>query len=134
MKVADSVGYIAGAFDMFGVNDLRHLQRARRACDFLFVGVLGDDVVVDLTGKDAVIPFSERLEIVRSMRLVDAAVGQFTTSAEPAWQQLRFHRLFSWIDDSHDDDIDWESLGVERLGAPGGGAHVLTPNHWGNPS
>ncbi len=45
-------------------------------CDRLVVGVTVDELVA-YKGKHATIPFEERIEIIRSIRYVDAAVPQY---------------------------------------------------------
>uniref|UniRef100_UPI00248D7E93 hypothetical protein n=1 Tax=Gemella morbillorum TaxID=29391 RepID=UPI00248D7E93 len=45
-------------------------------CDKLVVGVTVDELV-KYKGKQAMIPFDERIEIVRSCKYVDAAVPQY---------------------------------------------------------
>ena len=44
-------------------------------CDKLIVGVTVDDLVL-YKGKKAVIPFEDRIEIVRNIKFVDAAIPQ----------------------------------------------------------
>lgn len=44
-------------------------------CDKLIVGVTTDDLVI-YKGKHSMIPFEDRLEIVRSIKYVDAVVPQ----------------------------------------------------------
>ena len=61
---------------MFHIGHLNLLKNAKSMCDKLVVGVTVDDLVM-YKGKKAVIPFEERIEIVRSCRYVDAAVPQY---------------------------------------------------------
>ncbi len=70
-----TIGYTAGVFDLFHVGHLNLLKNAKGMCDKLVVGVTTDDLV-SYKGKRAMIPFEDRLEIVRSIRFVDAAVPQ----------------------------------------------------------
>ena len=70
------IGYTAGVYDMFHIGHLNLLKNAKSMCDKLVVGVTVDDLVM-YKGKKAVIPFEERIEIVRSCRYVDAAVPQY---------------------------------------------------------
>ena len=69
------IGYTAGVFDLFHVGHLNLLKNAKGMCDKLIVGVTTDDLVT-YKGKHALIPFQDRLEIVRSIRFVDAVVPQ----------------------------------------------------------
>ncbi|WP_304206854.1 adenylyltransferase/cytidyltransferase family protein [Phocaeicola plebeius] len=70
------VGYTAGVYDLFHVGHLNLLKNAKGLCDKLIVGVTVDELVL-YKGKRAMIPFSDRIEIVRSIKFVDAAVPQY---------------------------------------------------------
>lgn len=70
------IGYTAGVYDLFHVGHLNLLKNARGMCDKLVVGVTVDELVA-YKGKSAVIPFEERIEIIRSIKYVDAAIPQY---------------------------------------------------------
>ena len=69
------IGYTAGVYDLFYIGHLNLLKNAKGMCDKLVVGVTTDDLV-QYKGKKAMIPFEDRLEIVRSIKYVDAVVPQ----------------------------------------------------------
>lgn len=69
------IGYTAGVYDLFHIGHLNLLKNAKAMCDKLVVGVTTDDLV-SYKGKKAMIPFEDRIEIVRSIKYVDAAVPQ----------------------------------------------------------
>ncbi len=69
------IGYTAGVFDLFHIGHLNLLKNAKGMCDKLIVGVTVDDLVT-YKGKHALIPFEDRLEIVRAIKYVDAVVPQ----------------------------------------------------------
>ena len=69
------IGYTSGVFDLFHIGHLNLLKNAKGVCDKLIVGVTTDELVA-YKNKKAVIPFAERLEIVRSIKYVDAVVPQ----------------------------------------------------------
>jgi cytidyltransferase-like protein len=89
------VGYTAGTFDMFHIGHLNFLRRARSSCDRLIVGVSTDELVMQHKGKIPVLPFEERLEIVRAVRYVDEVVLQESMDKLLAWERVRFDRLSS---------------------------------------
>lgn len=69
------IGYTAGVYDLFHIGHLNLLKNAKGMCDKLIVGVTVDELVA-YKGKKALIPFEDRIEIVRSIKYVDAAVPQ----------------------------------------------------------
>ena len=76
------VGYTTGVFDLFHVGHVNLLRNARSMCDRLIVGVTVDELVL-YKNKRAVIPFEERIEIVRASRHV--AQQQVGRRVEEAW-------------------------------------------------
>ena len=70
------VGYTAGVFDLFHIGHLNLLKNAKGMCDKLVVGVTTDELV-SYKGKQALIPFADRIEIVRAIQYVDAAIPQY---------------------------------------------------------
>ena len=92
------LGYAPGAYDMFHIGHLNILRRASQECDRLVAGVVSDDVVCKAKGKLPIVPFEERLEIVRSIRYVDEAVPDLHTDKFEAWRHLRFDVLFKGDD------------------------------------
>lgn len=69
------IGYTAGVYDLFHIGHLNLLKNAKGMCDKLIVGITTDNLVV-YKGKQSMIPFEDRLEIVRSIKYVDAVVPQ----------------------------------------------------------
>lgn len=70
-----TIGYTAGVFDLFHIGHLNLLKNAKGMCDKLIVGVTTDELV-SYKGTNAVIPFCDRVDIVRSIKYVDAVVPQ----------------------------------------------------------
>ena len=69
------IGYTTGVFDLFHIGHLNLLKNAKGMCDKLIVGVTSDELA-NHRGKHPVIPFADRIEIVRSINCVDAVVAQ----------------------------------------------------------
>lgn len=68
-------GYVLSVFDMVDVGDVDVVQQAAASVDRLEAWVLSDDAVLGVTGRRPVVPATERLEIVGSIREVaDAAI------------------------------------------------------------
>ena len=87
------IGYTTGVFDLFHVGHLNMLKNAKAMCDKLIVGVTVDELV-SYKHKKAVIPFEERLEIVRSIEYVDVAIPQTSMNKFVAWEKLKFDVMF----------------------------------------
>ena len=87
------IGYTAGVFDLFHIGHLNLLRNAKGMCDKLIVGVTTDNLAT-YKGKYPVIPFSDRLEIVRSIRYVDAVVAQETMDKLSMCQKLKANIMF----------------------------------------
>ncbi len=87
------VGYTSGVFDLFHIGHLILLKNAKALCDKLIVGVTVDELV-GYKNKKAVIPFEERLEIVRSIKYVDAAIPQANMNKFDMWEKIKFDIMF----------------------------------------
>lgn len=87
------IGYTTGVFDLFHIGHLNLLKNAKGLCDKLIVGVTIDELV-SYKGKKAMIPFEDRIEIVRSIKYVDAAIPQHDMDKLSACKKLNAHILF----------------------------------------
>ncbi len=87
------IGYTTGVYDLFHIGHLNMLKNAKGMCDKLIVGVTVDELV-NYKGKQAVIPFKERIEIVRACRYVDVAVPQYDMEKLSACKKLGATVLF----------------------------------------
>ena len=86
-------GYTTGVFDLFHIGHLNLLKKAKDHCDYLIVGVTTDELV-SYKFKQSVIPFSERIEIVKSIKFVDEALPQQSMDKIDAWKKLKFDKMF----------------------------------------
>ena len=104
------IGYTAGVFDLFHIGHLNLLKNAKGMCDRLIVGVTVDDLVL-YKNKKAVIPFNERIEIVRSIKYVDAAIPQENMDKVAMCKKLNADILF--VGDDWYKTPKWEMLQKE---------------------
>lgn len=84
------IGYTTGVFDLFHIGHLNILRRAKQECDHLIVGVTTDELSLSQKNKKPVIQFSERIDIVQSIRYVDEVVPQVDMDKLEAWRRLNF--------------------------------------------
>ena len=87
------IGYTTGVYDLFHVGHLNLMKNAKGMCDKLIVGVTIDELV-SYKGKKALIPFEDRIEIVRSCKYVDTAVPQYDMDKLTACKKLGAQILF----------------------------------------
>ncbi|MDB1087811.1 adenylyltransferase/cytidyltransferase family protein [Streptomyces sp. ACA25] len=118
-----TVGYAPGVYDLFHIGHLNILRHAKSRCDYLVAGVVSDEMAVLAKGKPPVVPLVERLEIVRSIRFVDAAFVETVPDKLETWQQVRFDRLFKgddWRGTPKGDKLerDFATVGVEIVYFP----------------
>lgn len=91
-------GYTTGIFDLFHIGHLHILEQSKSMCDRLIVGVTTDELAFNLKGKNPIIPFHERLEIVKSIKYVDFAVPESVNNKISAWEKYKFDIIFKGDD------------------------------------
>jgi glycerol-3-phosphate cytidylyltransferase len=101
------IGYTSGVYDLFHIGHLNMLRNAKSLCDKLIVGVTTDELVA-YKNKSAIIPFSERMEIVRSIKYVDAVVAQENMDKFELWEKLKYDVMF--VGDDWFKTEKWEKL------------------------
>jgi glycerol-3-phosphate cytidylyltransferase len=101
------IGYTSGVYDLFHVGHLNLLRNAKGMCDKLIVGVSTDELV-EYKNKKAVIPHTERMEIVRALRYVDSVIAQENLNKFEMWEKLKFDVLF--VGDDWYKSEKWEQI------------------------
>ena len=110
MDIKMIIGYTTGVYDLFHIGHLNLLKNAKGLCDKLIVGVTVDELVA-YKQKKAVIPFEERIEIVRNIKCVDVAIPQNTIDKFEAWKKLHYDVLF--VGDDWYATSSWEKMEEE---------------------
>ena len=116
------IGYTSGVYDLFHIGHLNLLKNAKSLCDKLVVGVTSDELV-SYKNKKSVIPHSERIEIVRNIKCVDAVVPQNNMDKFKMWERLKFDIMFvgdDWFETDKWRDLDeqFKKVGVKIIYFP----------------
>ena len=101
------LGYACGVFDIVHGGHINLLRNAKALCDKLIVGVSTDELVISYKNKKPIIQFSERIEIVRSIKYVDCAVSQYDLDKIEAYDKLKYNILF--VGDDHFREKVWNT-------------------------
>ena len=122
MKKKPIIGFTSGVFDLFHIGHLNMIRNAKSLCDKLIVGVTTDELV-SYKGKEAIIPFLERMEIVRSISYVDAVIAQADMDKMKLYKKLKFDVMFvgdDWYDSEkwNQFDEDFKKVGVKIVYFP----------------
>jgi glycerol-3-phosphate cytidylyltransferase len=87
-------GYTDGVYDLFHVGHLNMIQTAKKYCEYLIVGVHGDDVVEDYKRRRPIINETDRKRIIESVKGVDRAeINRFRDKLR-LWELYRFDVIF----------------------------------------
>lgn len=89
-----SIGFTAGAFDMFHVGHLNLIKNAKERCDYLIVGVNTDELIEAYKQKKPVVPLKERIQIIEAIKYADEVLPVNTLDKEKIWQQIKFDAVF----------------------------------------
>ena len=101
------IGYTTGVFDLFHIGHVEILRKSKLMCDKLIVGVTTDELV-SYKNKKAVIPFHERIEIVRNIKCVDVVVPQTNMDKITQWKKLKYDIMF--VGDDWYDTEKWQEF------------------------
>ena len=99
------IGYTSGVFDLFHIGHINILRNAKAMCDKLVVGVTVDELV-SYKGKQPVIPYHERIEVVRACRYVDVAVPQ--NNMDKAAAAKKNHACYLFVGDDWYETDKWK--------------------------
>jgi len=69
------IGYAYVVGDIIHEGHLLHLENCKALCDRLIVGVLTDEAVMEMK-PPPIIPFEQRVQLIKGLQCVDAAVTQ----------------------------------------------------------
>lgn len=111
------IGYTTGVFDMFHIGHLNILKRAKEQCEVLIVGVSTDELVETYKHKTPIVPFKERIEIVKAIKYVDQVVPQTSMDKLLAWEEIHYDALFHGSDWKGSNMYEEIELKLKNVGA-----------------
>ena len=92
------IGYTDGVFDLFHVGHLNMVQTAKEYCDYLIVGVHGDNVVEEYKHRRPIINENDRKRIIESIKGVNQAeINRFRDKLK-LWELYHFDVIFIGTD------------------------------------
>lgn len=113
-----TIVYTEGTFDMFHSNHVKMIEYARGIGDKLIIGVSTDELVCSYK-KPPIVPFEERIEIVKSLKYPDLVIPQH--SLEHTELVKKLHIDVFVIGDDWTGKYDYlEELGVQVFYFPYG--------------
>jgi glycerol-3-phosphate cytidylyltransferase len=92
------IGYAPGAYDLFHIGHLNILKHAAAHCDRLVAGVVSDEMLLLSKGRVPVVPLAERMEIVRSLSMVDDVHAEVVPEKLDTWRAVGFDVIFKGDD------------------------------------
>lgn len=88
------IGYTDGVYDLFHVGHLNMINIAKEHCEYLIVGVHGDEVVKEYKHRVPIINENDRRKIVASIKGVDEAVINPFRDKLKLWELYHFDVVF----------------------------------------
>lgn len=89
-----TIGFTAGAFDMFHIGHLNLIKNAKARCDYLIVGVNTDELIASYKNKNVIVPLDERMQIVSALKYVDEVEVVDTLNKVEMWKRKKFDVVF----------------------------------------
>ncbi len=110
------VGFICGFFDILHDGHIDILRKAKEQCDYLIVAVGTDEFMRTRKGRDSILSFEQRTEIMRAIRYVDQVVPETDLNKISAYNIYHFDIMFAG--DDHEFELAYIEAARElkRLG------------------
>lgn len=87
-------GYTDGVYDLFHVGHLNMIEQAKAECEYLIVGVHGDEIVNEYKHRYPIISENERARIIGAIRGVDQVVINDTRDKMELLRRYEFDVVF----------------------------------------
>lgn len=114
-------GFIAGFFDIIHEGHIQILKLAKSQCEELIVAVGTDEFMRVRKGREPVLSYEERIQIVGAVRYVDKVVEEIDLDKIAAYKKYHFDVMFAGDDHQYepvymrDTDILKKKYGVDTI-------------------
>ena len=92
------LGFLCGFFDILHEGHIDILSQAKEQCEYLIVAVGTDEFMKSRKGRESVIPYTERIRIVKAIRYVDEVVPENDLDKVAAYHKYHFDVMFAGDD------------------------------------
>ena len=82
------VVYFGGSFDLINAGHTRAMRLAKSHGDILVVGLNTDELILKDKGRESILPYSQRKEIIEAIRYVDRVIPVDQELALPYLEML----------------------------------------------
>lgn len=117
------IGFLCGFFDILHDGHIDVLRKAKDYCDFLIVAVGTDEFMRTRKGREAVLSYDQRVEIVSAIRYVDQVVPEPNLDKVAAFRKYHFDVMIAGSD--HEFELTYietvkelKKLGVDTIYIP----------------
>lgn len=107
--MAKSIVYTYVVADLLHVGHVLYLENAKKFGDVLIVGVLTDEAVMEKK-KKPLLPFSERMRLIKALKCVDVVVAQNTYSPINNLKDIKPNVLMESSSHSDNDLADVQTM------------------------
>lgn len=92
------IGFVSGFFDILHEGHIKILKYAKAHCDQLIVAVGTDEFMKMRKGREAVLSYDERVQIVSAIKYVDRVVEENNLDKVEAYKKYHFDVMFAGDD------------------------------------
>ena len=117
------VGYLAGMFDILHIGHIDILRRSKELCEHLIVAVGTDDFMRIRKKREPLVPYEERIEIIKALWFVDQVVPATDLDKISAYNRYKFNVMFAGADHKNEpiyvrSEAELKKLGVDTIYFP----------------
>jgi len=101
--------FFQGTFDIINAGHIRAFKLAKEQGDFLIVGLNSDDIIRNDKGREPIMPFEQRKEVLEAIRHIDQVVpctGIYALPYLRAYEAEVFVTIEEWKE-RQAEAIDW---------------------------